>query len=302
MYSIFIASLLLIGCSSSDELDRETYDNTAWAVLRSSSTTSIKSLPPKDNASQINWTTSTPFLASVISTAQSENIPTEVALMPFLLSYYNNLANSTPEHSGIWQIKKSNCTTYYLACTEDYDERLHPVHSTLAVMKRLKTLNQYYLNWEESIEAFYREQHLFNKHALPELGTFMQGLSQLKYRVHYPLSIDDLSDISPEPYFVSLLIEKGVNISEVAQQSDIDTTLWQQLNSFNLHGMTTTQHHEILAPVNAINAINLPSVTDIKTTYIIDKIKSIASNILFFHASTKNQTPPKRITHSIGLA
>lgn len=283
MNPYLILSLLLLGCQSHSGLERSAYDGTAWATLESNWSSSIRSIPPRaeENNVLINWAASTPFLSAVMKAAQEKQIPVEVALLPFLLSYYNNQANSTPEHQGIWQIKRSNCRTYNLTCNDVYDERLHPLHSTHAVMERLHVLFQHNESWDQTFHAFYLEQKLYNKHAIPKLGTFSEAISKLKYRISYPQSNDDQPDISPEPYFETMRVEKGINIPEIGELSEIDAILWQQLNGFYLQEVTTQQNREILVPANAINMIKFPSHTASKRTFLADKITNLTRKLQY---------------------
>lgn len=299
MNLLFLISFLLIACTRPHNEN----EDSAWSHLKSHWSPDIISQAPDENTPQIHWDSATPFLASVMNIAQEEKVPSEAAIIPFLLSYYNNLAESTPQHRGIWQIKKSNCSIYHLTCNDYYDQRLHPIFASRAVMRRLKTLHQYYRSWETTFNAYYLEQQLFDHHALKNIGSFIDGIKIIKHIIIHPNPIDDFTDISSEPFFESLLIDTHINIIDIAQTSDIDLSLWKQLNSYYLKGESTPLYREILVPTTEVNMIKLPSASFGNTTHLAEKITNTSKRLRYLHqvATHKIEDNPPSIQNYSGF-
>lgn len=276
--------------------------NTHWS-------THITPLPPDDTiiATHPNWSSATPFLYSVTHYALDNHVPSDAALLPFLLSHYNNRAQSTPEHQGLWQIKRHLCPSYGLICTKHYDERLHPIISTQAVMQRMKILYAQHNSWSVAFHAFYKEQELFDQHALRDLGSFDTALRKIKYLVIHPDPQQELPNIPASPFFEYYNVAAHVRIAAIGQLSEIDYDLWHQLNSFYLSGYTLRDHHQILVPVNASHAIKIPRTQTYDTSTMKNNMQMITIHTHLLHAqklASRNtlKTPPSTESHIYNTA
>ena len=232
---------------------RQVIELNIWQKIQSSWTDEIESIVEESN--EIAWLSSLPFIAVVLSQAEHYGIPSDVVLLPFILSQYNNTASNT-DQQGFWQIHHKNCVIYNLSCQANYDERKHPLLATTAVMIRMKELYGIHRSWKVTFLTFYQEQLLY-RHELQELGTVSQALGKLKYLVNSLFEKNLLPYISIEPFFEAINIPSNLSIIEIAQLSFIDSELWYQLNSFFVSGVTSKEHFSVLVPVNTIN-INLP--------------------------------------------
>lgn len=258
LYCFILACLLVSGCQPIG-WRTDGFEDSIWPIFRQHPNLINPSNDIPLPQSPINWSAGTPFLGFVTQAVLARNMPIEVALVPYLLSYYNNEARSTPWHRGLWQIKIDHCAPYGLICEQDYDERLHPILSTEAVLTRLSKLHEHHQNWIDAIDAYYQEQNLYTRHALPEFGSFLHALSVLKSRIQSPQETEFLPGIDPYSYFEKKSVPSKLNVIEIAHASSIDAELWQQLNAFFIDHKTSEQHHDILIPISAQENIKLPS-------------------------------------------
>jgi len=297
-FALLFISCALTGCNVSSLL--HTSHHTAWDVINTHWSTSIDPLPPEDNSTvvQPNWSSATPFLYSVTQYALDNHVPSEAALLPFLLSHYNNQAQSTPEHQGLWQIKRHLCSSYGLICTEHYDERLHPIISTQAVMQRMKILYAQHKSWSVAFNAFYKEQELFDQHALRDLGSFDKALRKIKYLIIHSDPQKELPNIPASPFFEYYNVAEHVRIVAIGQLSEIDYDLWHQLNSFYLSGYTLRDHHQILVPVNASHAIKIPRMQTHPTSTIKNNMKMNTTHAHLLYAQQLASRRALKITTS----
>lgn len=279
MYLQLFVSIVLIGCQSVN------YDNSAWAEMRNFWDSQIIE---KKDSTNINWEAATPFIAHIIRESKDQNVPSEIALLPYLLSHYNNQM-SMNNNLGLWQIKKANCKLYNLICNEYYDERLHPAISTKAAIKRIKNLKTHSISWEKAIEAFYDEQHLLNKHTLNKIAPLTEALRILKYNVNN--YHENLPFIVYEEYFEPIELKYDVNIMKIAELSEIDPNIWLQLNAYHVKMTTTAKHRSILIPSNSSSNIKIPNKNDLETNNLHDKIKESKNQLLYAMKLARNTQP-----------
>jgi hypothetical protein len=234
------------------------YAHTAWDMLKIHMSTTVVAVPPDHGVyDETPWASAMPFLYAVLEQSVAEEVPSEIALLPFILSRYSNLPKYD-EHMGLWRIQKANCSDYGLSCTSSYDERLHPVLSTRAVMTRVKYFYDQTSSWTKSFYLFCQEQHVGQHPDLINQEAFERAIGVLKYQVLYPSSPDGLPNIAPYPFFESLSIPAFTNIPAIARLSSIDDDLWLELNSFYRSGYTSKEHNEILVPQNSTLSLELP--------------------------------------------
>ncbi len=231
---------------------------------------------------------SEPYLHYVVSEMQANEMPMELALLPFIESAYNPTAMS-PGNAGMWQFGSGTAKVYGLKQNGWYDGRKDVVASTDAAIRLLKKLYAKFDNdWLLAIAAYNAGdgtiQQALDKNrragkptdfwSLP-LNKTTQGyipqLLALSKIVADPNIYDfKLYPIPDVPYFVKINVDSQVNLAEAAQNSSLDATLLKRLNAgFNGWLTDPTEPRELLVPVDAaatfkLQLDSLPKVANVK--------------------------------------
>lgn len=217
-----------------------------------------------------------PFLGLVLQVAQTYQFPGEFVLLPFLHQGYHNQVRGM--HAGLWGIHKARCESYGLVCRDDYDQRLHPVHATQAVAKRLRALFVDRGDWFLVFEAFEREQgrgDAFGK-ALGSWKNWVMRYAQ-----------ERLSFVSCETWFEVMSLPAHIRLAELAKVSYIDEELFLRLNAGYRDGETLLDDHDVLVPRNSLGDIHLPSSQRYQAPGYLSRLRVEALAGILRH-------PPKR--------
>lgn len=95
------------------------------------------------------------YLHYVVSAAQQRNMPTELALLPFIESAYDPFAYSRSGAAGMWQFVPQTATTFGLKRNWWYDGRKDIVASTEAALDYLQVLHdKFNKDWLLAVAAY----------------------------------------------------------------------------------------------------------------------------------------------------
>lgn len=96
-----------------------------------------------------------PFLWHIAQELEKRNLPTELALVPFVESGYNPRARSPVGATGMWQFMPITAKHMKLARDWWYDGRNDPIAATGAALDYLETLNERYNgDWMLALAAY----------------------------------------------------------------------------------------------------------------------------------------------------
>ncbi len=231
-----------------------------------------------------------PYLYFVAKEMQANDMPMELALLPFIESSYNPTASSPGNQNvGMWQFGAATGRNFGLKQNNWYDGRKDVVASTDAAIRLLKKLYARFDNdWLLAIAAYNAGdgtiQQAIDKNrragkptdfwSLP-LNKTTQGyipqLIALSKIVADPNVYDfNLYPIPDVPYFVKINVDSQINLSEAAQQSSLDVGLLKKLNAGFKSGLTDpTEPRHVLVPVDAaatfrLQLDSLPKVASVK--------------------------------------
>ena len=235
---------------------------------------------------------SSDFLYMVVNELNRRNMPTELALLPFVESAYRNAAYSHAGAAGMWQFIPATGRRFGLHRTRSYDARLDPIKATKAALSYLQTLNrQFRGDWLLSLAAYncgeYRvAREIANnrrrgmrtdywslnlpretKQYVPRLLAFKQIFRNPRaYGVH-------LRGIPNQVALTSIRINKAVNLRKAAATAGLPSNTLTILNSAFLHGITTPRiSNEILLPRRHAGRLTqiihrLPRARDVQNKY-----------------------------------
>lgn len=219
---------------------------------------------------------SEPYLYYVVSELQTNNMPLELSLLPFMESAYNPTASSAG-NAGMWQLAQATGKNFGLKKNNWYDGRKDVVASTDAVIRLLKKLNAMFDNdWLLTIAAYNAGEGTIqqaiakNKRAgkpidfwsLPLSQTTQGYVPQLLALAKIVANPDQygykLYPIADVPYFVKVNLESQISMVDATLNTDLSSTQLKKLNAGYSSWLTDpTGPHMLLVPVADAAAFTL---------------------------------------------
>lgn len=223
---------------------------------------------------QIMAQRSSKYIHYITQELERRNMPTELALLPFVESAYNAKAVSSAKAAGLWQFIPSTGTHYNL--TQDWwkDERRDPVQSTHAALNYLSYLhgfqdNDWHLalasyNWGEGAVKRARERN-----ASTGLGTDYLSLNMPKETRDYVPKLQafeniirnparygiKLPHVPDQPYFEKVSNTHDIDLDVAARLAEISVEEFRELNpSFQRSVLLGEHASQILLPKHKVTA------------------------------------------------
>jgi membrane-bound lytic murein transglycosylase D len=82
------------------------------------------------------------------------NLPPELLAVPIIESHYKIMAKSPKGAAGLWQLMPETARNFGLKVSEEVDERLDPIKSTLAAGKYFKKLYYVFGDWQLVLASY----------------------------------------------------------------------------------------------------------------------------------------------------
>jgi len=82
------------------------------------------------------------------------NLPPELLAVPIIESNYKIMAKSPKGAAGLWQLMPETARNFGLKVSEEVDERLDPIKSTLAAVKYFKKLYSVFGDWHLVLASY----------------------------------------------------------------------------------------------------------------------------------------------------
>jgi membrane-bound lytic murein transglycosylase D len=213
------------------------------------------------------------YLHYVVSAAQQRNMPTELALLPFIESAYDPFAYSRSSAAGLWQFIPQTGATFGLERNWWYDGRKDIVASTDAALVYLQYLHDKFNNdWLLAIAAYNcgegTVQRAINANRSKGISTDFWHLQLSEQTRTYVPKLLALSKIvaAPQNYGISLFSipdrayfaaadTKGqLGLSNASLLADVDLDELLRLNpGLNHAAVSKETPQRILLPVNALD-------------------------------------------------
>jgi len=92
-----------------------------------------------------------PLIYSIII---KHNLPPELLAVPIIESHYKIIAKSPKGATGLWQFMPETAKNFGLKISEEVDERLDPIKSTLAAVKYFKKLYSVFGDWHLVLASY----------------------------------------------------------------------------------------------------------------------------------------------------
>lgn len=225
------------------------------------------------------------YIYHITKELEKRNMPTELALLPFVESAYNAQALSRSRAAGLWQFIPSTGTHYKLKQDWWKDDRRDPVESTRAALDYLSYLytfqgNDWHLalasyNWGEGAVQRARARsgggNYLDLRMPSETRNYVPKLMAIRNIVANPEKYGiTLPSIPDKPYFERIKRTKDIDVAVMARLAGISVAEFKELNpSYNRPTLLASQDPNILLPVSAVRTYkkNLSNYTGPLATY-----------------------------------
>jgi membrane-bound lytic murein transglycosylase D len=306
MHMLYVAALivaLLSGCASSGDWSSDTPTK---ANPKSSKATRVnlknqsvsKIYAPSDNLwirirdgfqmepmntpleiEQVRWlaarpdyvnrsmTRSSRYLFYIVQEVNARNMPTEIALLPFVESAFVTNAKSSAKAVGLWQFMPATGKDFRLTQNVFRDERRDVVQSTDAALDYLQRLNNQFGSWELALAAYNwgagNIAKAQKRNAAAGLPTDYESLTLPRETRNYvpklmayrQIVLDPqaygivLPELENHPYFVAVDVGSDIDVALVIKLAEIPSDEFHSLNpSFNKPVILSNANQQILLP------------------------------------------------------
>jgi membrane-bound lytic murein transglycosylase D len=188
------------------------------------------------------------YLFHIVEELQARNMPTELALLPFIESAFNPQAMSSAKASGMWQFMPATGRTFALKQNIFRDDRRDVLASTRAALDYLQRLHGMFGDWHLALAAYnwgegnVQRAIARNQRAgmpgdylslkMPEETRFyVPKLQAVKNIIATPQAFSlTLPPLANHPYFLSVPIQRDIDVDVAVQLSGITLDEFKTLN------------------------------------------------------------------------
>jgi membrane-bound lytic murein transglycosylase D len=188
------------------------------------------------------------YLFHIVEELEHRGMPTELALLPFIESAYNPQAMSTAKASGMWQFVPATGKDYALKQNVFRDDRRDVLESTRAALDYLQRLYAMFGDWHLALAAYNwgegsvqraiaRNQRQgrptdYSSLKMPnETAYYVPKLQAVKNIIARPADFGlSLPALANHPYFLSVPIERDMDVAIAVQLAGIPLDEFQSLN------------------------------------------------------------------------
>ncbi len=207
------------------------------------------------------------YLFHIVEELERRNMPTELALLPFIESAFNPQALSSAKASGIWQFMPKTGKQYDLKQNAFRDDRRDVLASTRAALDYLQRLHGMFGDWQLALAAYNWGEgsvgRAIAKNQRAGLGVrytdlnmpmetrfYVPKLQAVKNIVAQPDSFKSkLPLIGNHPYFDSVTISRDIDVALAAKLAEVPLDDFKALNpSLNRPVILAAGTPQILLP------------------------------------------------------
>lgn len=209
------------------------------------------------------------YLYHVVEELEKRDMPTELALLPFVESSFDPLAVSSAKAAGMWQFIPSTGKYFNLKQNVFRDERRDIIASTDAALTYLQRLHGMFGDWHLALAAYNwgegSVQRAMNKARAQKVGTDFNSLSRFmpkETREYVPklLAVKNiileperyavtLPPMENQPYFVTITKLRDIDVELAARLAELPMDEFRALNpQFNRPVITGGPNTYILLP------------------------------------------------------
>ncbi len=207
------------------------------------------------------------YLFYIVQEVNARNMPTEIALLPFVESAFVTNAKSSAKAMGLWQFMPATGKDFRLTQNVFRDERRDVLQSTDAALDYLQRLHKQFGSWNLALAAYnwgagnvskaqkrnlaaglptdYLSLKMPNetRNYVPKLMAYRQIVLDPKA---YGIVLPELEN---HPYFVAVDVGSDIDVDLVIKLAEIPSDEFHSLNpSFNKPVILSNANQQILLP------------------------------------------------------
>ncbi len=188
------------------------------------------------------------YLFHIVEELERRNMPTELALLPFIESAFNPQAVSTAKAAGMWQFIPATGKTFELKQNAFRDDRRDVLASTRAALDYLQKLHAMFGDWHLALASYNWGEgsvgRAIAKNQRAGLGTaytdlnmpmetrfYVPKLQAVKNIVSDPAAFNSrLPNIENHPYFQTVDIKHDIDVALAAKLAEVALADFKALN------------------------------------------------------------------------
>ena len=207
------------------------------------------------------------YLFYIVEEVNRRNMPSELALLPFVESAFNPEAKSTAKAMGIWQFMPRTGKDFKLTQNVFRDERRDVLQSTNAALDYLQRLYNQFGDWQLALAAYnwgegnvakaikrnqaQRKPTDYLSLTMPrETREYVPKLMAYKNIVNDPAAYGIvLPEVENHPYFVAIDVTRDIDVEVAAQLAEMSLVDFRNLNpAFNKPVILGAVDQQMLLP------------------------------------------------------
>lgn len=216
---------------------------------------------------------SRPYLYHILTEVEKRNMPTEIALLPFIESAFVTKAQSRVGASGLWQFMPATGRQYGLAQNHFYDSRHDIYAATDAALNYLEYLYRLFGDWHLALAAYNwgegnvsraisraQSQGLtpnYENIRMPdETRNYVPKLLAVRNLIANPQAFNlTLPNIENKPYFQVVTINSPMDIQAITRLANISEAEFTALNPSSKVAVFLPENgqRKLLLPVGVVN-------------------------------------------------
>jgi membrane-bound lytic murein transglycosylase D len=203
----------------------------------------------------------------IVQEVNARNMPTEIALLPFVESAFVTNAKSSAKAVGLWQFMPATGKDFQLTQNVFRDERRDVLQSTDAALDYLQRLHKQFGSWELALAAYNwgagNVAKAQKRNLAAGLPTDYESLTMPREtRMYVPklmayraIVLDPsaygivLPELENHPYFVAVEVGSDIDVALAIKLAEIPEDEFHSLNpSFNKPVILSNANQQILLP------------------------------------------------------
>ena len=191
---------------------------------------------------------SSKYLYHIVEELERRNMPTELALLPFIESAFNPQAVSSARASGMWQFMPRTGKDFDLTQNAFRDDRRDVLASTRAALDYLQKLHAMFGDWHLALAAYNWGEGNVSKSMLrnqrqgapvaytdlrmpAETRLYVPKLQAMKNVVANPQALGvNLPSIPNHPYFEAVRLPRDMDVALIAKLAEVPVEDFKALN------------------------------------------------------------------------
>jgi membrane-bound lytic murein transglycosylase D len=212
------------------------------------------------------------YLFHITEEVQKRGLPLELALLPFTESAFNPQAMSSARASGMWQFMPATGKDFALRQNLFRDDRRNVLASTRAALDYLQRLHNQFGDWQLALAAYNwgqgNVQRAVQRNQARGLSTAYEALEMPAETRNYVPKLQAVKNIvldagrygltlpklENHPYFLSVNIQRDIDVAVAARVAGLSVEEFQQLNpQLNKPVILAAGTPQVLLPYDAAN-------------------------------------------------